>query len=107
LAVDVQPDEAIWTDCATKDLGNVHQVDRGVASANDREDGVEICSAERGSRVVSGGDVDWGRVDGFSEVVEAGHGRIGRHDWIWSDRRSEVVFEDHCTIIEYRSVWMG
>ncbi len=40
-------------------------------------------------------------------MVEAGHGRVGRHDWVWSDRRSEVVFDDHCTNIEYRSTQMG
>lgn len=46
LAVDVQPDEAIWTDCATENLGKVDQVDCGKASANDREDRVEICGAK-------------------------------------------------------------
>lgn len=106
LAVNVQPDEAIWTDCATENLGKVDQVDCRVASANDREDGVEICGAKRGSRIVGGGEVDGGRVDGFGEVMEAGYGRVGRHDWIWSERGSEVVSEDHCTNIEYRCTWM-
>ncbi len=46
LAIDVQPDEAIWTNCATENLDEVDQVDCGKASANDREDGVEICGAK-------------------------------------------------------------
>lgn len=54
LAVDVQPDEAIRTNCATEDLGEVDQVDIGKASANEREGRIEVGGAEGDSRVARG-----------------------------------------------------
>ena len=76
LAVNVQPDQTIRANCATKDLSEVDQVDIRKTGVNERDYGIKICGAKGGSMVIGRGDVDWWRVDGFGDP---GEGRVGRH----------------------------